>query len=229
VDFRFGALRSQRQARQLVGLQVAKHEALGVRSARLRAFCCGVIMRLFVAIELPSEIKAELASLQKELLQAQAEVSWTKPENLHLTLKFLGEVGTERVKSIEQACLEATRASKPLSLTTHETGFFPNKRRPRVVWAGLQGDLAELQVLQNGLETQLATLSFAREEKAFHPHLTLGRIKTTKNIAQLVSSAEAYQLPTLTFTVSELVLMQSQLHPSGSIYTPHSHARLSTM
>ncbi len=186
-------------------------------------------MRLFVAIELPNEIKAQLASLQKELRQAQAEVSWTKPENLHLTLKFLGEVSSERVKLIEQACLEATRGCKPLLLTTQETGFFPNARRPRVVWAGLQGDSADLQALHKSLEAQLATLGFAREEKPFHPHLTLGRVKTMKNIQQLVSRTEAYQLPLLAFTVSELVLMQSQLHPSGSIYTPLFCAQLGTM
>jgi 2'-5' RNA ligase len=186
-------------------------------------------MRLFVAIELPNEIKDELASLQKELRQAQAEVSWTKPENLHLTLKFLGEVGTERVEQIEQAYAEAARASKPLSLATHETGFFPNLRRPRVVWAGLQGDLDELLALQNKLETQFATLGFTHELKPFQPHLTLGRIKTTKNVAPLVARAEAYQLPTLSFTASELVLMQSQLHPGGSIYTPLSRARFGTM
>ena len=188
-----------------------------------------MVMRLFLAIELPSEIKAELASLQKELRQAQAEVSWTKPENLHLTLKFLGEVDAERVGQIEQACIEVARGGKPLSFAARETGFFPNARRPRVVWAGLQGDLDELQALQTGLETQLATLGFAREMKPFNPHLTVGRVKTTKNVQQLVARTEAYQLPALSFTVSELVLMQSQLHPAGSIYTPLSHARLGTM
>src|SRR5262245_21028233 len=122
-------------------------------------------MRLFVAIELPNEIKAELALLQKALRQAHAEVSWTKPENLHLTLKFLGEVGAEQIKLIEQACLEAARESKPLLLSTHEPGFFPNARRPRIIWVGLKSDSAELQALQQGMEDRLSALGFAREEK----------------------------------------------------------------
>jgi RNA 2',3'-cyclic 3'-phosphodiesterase len=183
-------------------------------------------MRLFIALELPQEIKAELAALQQALRQARAEVAWTKAENLHLTLKFLGEVPAERVEQIAQACRAAAQTCAPLLLTTQGTGFFPDARRPRVVWAGLSGAVPDLLALQRQLAERLVPLGFPREDKPFRPHLTLGRCKSPKNLAQLVARAEAYALPARSFTASELVLMQSQLHPTGSIYTPLQRAGL---
>jgi RNA 2',3'-cyclic 3'-phosphodiesterase len=184
-------------------------------------------MRLFIALEIPGDVKNILAAVQPDLRQAHAEVGWTKVENLHLTLKFLGEVEAAHTNTIMQACVETASQHCGFRLALNGLGFFPNVRHPRVIWAGLKDDSSELQALHKSLEEKFYTLGFTRKEKPFNPHLTLGRIKTAKNVRQLVSRTEAYQLPVLSFTIAELVLMQSQLQPGGSIYTPLVRARLS--
>jgi RNA 2',3'-cyclic 3'-phosphodiesterase len=183
-------------------------------------------MRLFIAIELPSEIKAALAACQEELRQTGAHASWPPPGNLHLTLKFLGEVEATRLPALKQICAEAARQATRFTLITHGLGFFPNANRPRVVWVGLQADTQQLPALQQQLEARLSEVGFPADDKAFHPHLTLGRIKTPAHIRALVECVQAYAFPPLSFTVTELVLMQSQLQPSGALYTPLLRALL---
>lgn len=177
-------------------------------------------MRLFIAIELPDEIRAALAAVQNDLRRAQADVAWTKPDNQHLTLKFLGEVEAPRVPSIIAACQQAVAGIYPFTISLRDTGAFPNLRGPRVLWAGLDQGTAELRQLHAQLEAQLAQSGFAKDDRAFKPHLTLGRVKSMKNVPALVARLTSTPLPALAFTAAEIVLMQSQLHPAGSIYTP---------
>ena len=99
-------------------------------------------MRTFIAIELPEEIQAAIAALQDELRLARAEVSWTKPENIHLTLKFLGEAEEQLIAQVTSACLETAAATAPFTLHVEEAGAFPNASRPRVLWVGLGGGAA---------------------------------------------------------------------------------------
>ena len=165
-------------------------------------------------------IKAALTACQRDLRQASAQIVWPRPENLHLTLNFLGEVEAARLPALQQICGEAARQSTALTLTTAGLGFFPNAKRPRVVWVGLRDETQQLQPLQQRLTGALAALDFAPDDKPFRPHLTLGRIKTPLHLGALVERANAYRFPIISFTVTELVLMQSQLHPAGSIYTP---------
>jgi 2'-5' RNA ligase len=177
-------------------------------------------MRLFIAIELPDEIRAALAAVQNELRCAQADVAWTKPDNQHLTLKFFGEVEAQFVPAITEACQKAVAGIHPFTISLRDTGAFPNLRAPRVLWAGLDQGITELRQLHAKLEAQLAQSGFAKDDRAFKPHLTLGRVKSMKNAPALVSRLTATRLPELAFTAAEIVLMQSQLHPAGSIYTP---------
>jgi 2'-5' RNA ligase len=177
-------------------------------------------MRVFIAIELPDEVKAALAALQSELQKADAEISWTKPENLHLTLKFLGEVEADRIPKVTQACADAAASVGSFSIRVQDTGVFPNVKQPRVLWVGLAEGLAELRTLHNKLDENLHTLGFEKETRAFNPHLTLGRVKSLKNVSAVTAKLLTYKLPELSFHAHELVVMQSQLHPAGSIYTP---------
>jgi len=183
-------------------------------------------MRTFIAIEIPSEIKAALAALQTDLRRADADVSWTKPENIHLTLKFLGEVAEERIVEIEKVCLTLGDESHPFSLRLNDTGVFPNTRQPRVLWAGLSGDIESAAEMQTRLDEMLLLIGFEREEKKFQPHLTIGRLKSNKKTRELLALADAHQLPALSFDVSEIVLMKSELHPAGARYTPMARASL---
>jgi 2'-5' RNA ligase len=177
-------------------------------------------MRTFIAIESPSEIKAALAALQTALRRAGADVSWTKPENLHLTLNFLGEVDERRIVEVEKACIDLAAEFQPFTLRLNDTGFFPNARQPRVLWAGLSGEVENVAEMHRRLDERLSLIGFKREEKKFHPHLTIGRLKSNKKTRELIALTDAYRLPALSFVVTEIVLMKSELHPAGAEYTP---------
>lgn len=181
-------------------------------------------MRAFIAIEIPEEIKTALTRLQNDLRRAKAEVSWTKPENIHLTLKFLGEIEESQASEIAQACAAAEFQSFTLSL--NGAGVFPNARQPRVLWAGLAGEIETLTAMQRRLEDRLAAIGVEGDEKAFRPHLTIGRVKSNRNAREIVARAEAYSLPALSFDVREIVLMKSELHPAGARYTALAKAYL---
>jgi RNA 2',3'-cyclic 3'-phosphodiesterase len=177
-------------------------------------------MRTFIAIELPSEIKSALASLQTELRRAGADVSWTRPENIHLTLKFLGEVDERRIGEVEKVCVASATEFQPFTLSLNETGVFPNARQPRILWAGLAGEIEKTVEMRKRLDDGLSLIGFEREEKDFRPHLTIGRVKSNRKIRELLALAGARQVPTLSFVVTEIVLMKSELHPAGARYTP---------
>jgi RNA 2',3'-cyclic 3'-phosphodiesterase len=183
-------------------------------------------MRTFIAIEIPAAIKTALAALQNDLRRAAAEVSWTRPENIHLTLRFLGEITEQQSQAIAVACEETAAQFPPFTLNLDAPGFFPNTHQPRVLWAGLRGEVEAARQLQLQLEQRLLVIGLPRADKSFQPHLTIGRIKSGKNAGQLVALADLYDLPALSFTVDEIVLMKSELHPAGARYTPLSRARL---
>lgn len=183
-------------------------------------------MRTFIAIEIPSEIKSALAALQTELRRAGADVSWTKPENIHLTLKFLGEVDERRIGEIEKVCVSLAAEFQPFTLSLNDTGVFPNARQPRIIWAGLAGEIEKAVEMQKRLDERIALIGFGREEKAFRPHLTIGRVKSNRKTRELIALADAHRLPALSFVISEIVLMKSELHPAGARYTPMARVSL---
>jgi len=183
-------------------------------------------MRTFIAIDIPSEIKSALAVLQTELRRAGADVSWTKPENIHLTLKFLGEVDERRVGEVEKVCVASAAEFQPFTLSLNDTGVFPNARQPRVLWAGLAGEIEKTVEMRKRLDDGLALIGFEREEKHFRPHLTIGRMKSNRKTRELLALADARQVPALSFVVTEIVLMKSELRPAGAQYTPMAKAPL---
>lgn len=183
-------------------------------------------MRTFIAIEIPSEIRSALAALQTELRRAGADVGWTRPENIHLTLKFLGEVDERRIMEIEKVCVSSATGFQPFTLSLDDTGVFPNARQPRILWAGLAGEIEKAAEMQRRLDERLALIGFEREEKAFRPHLTIGRVKSNRKTRELLALADAHRLPALSFVVTEIVLMKSELHPARARYTLMTRASL---
>lgn len=177
-------------------------------------------MRIFIALELPEEIKAALVTLQNELQETHAHVNWVKHENLHLTLKFLGEVEPEKIVAVTKICAEVAATTPQFSLRLHDAGVFPHIKNPRVLWAGIAGEINFVQSLHKNLDEKLFALGVAKEPRAFNPHLTIGYVKTMKNVPQAVAKLLLYELPALVFEVKEIVVMQSHLQPQGSIYTP---------
>ncbi len=180
-------------------------------------------IRAFIAIELPEEVKVQLRQLQERLKVGKEEaVKWVEPEGIHLTLKFLGNVAWEKVEEISRAASYVAGKVRPFVLWPEGLGAFPNLRIPRVVWVGVSGDLEVLLALQKQLEQVLSKLGFEKE-KAFSPHLTLGRVreKAPHRIRELLGSEiSELEVPEMThFKVTSLSLMRSMLTPGGARYT----------
>jgi 2'-5' RNA ligase len=177
-------------------------------------------MRLFIAIELPPEIKQGIAKVQEQLRTAGANAGWTRPEGIHLTLKFLGEVEESRTDDIKKALAAAVGSNDKLNLSIAGAGAFPNGKNPRVLWLGVTGDVEKLGSLQAAVENAMTGLGFEREERKFSPHLTLARIKFPKprdNWQQKIESIRDVKLGE--FEADRVSLMKSELKREGAVYT----------
>jgi 2'-5' RNA ligase len=176
-------------------------------------------MRAFVAIDIPDPLRACIAALLSELRNHAPNVRWSRPEALHITLKFLGEVPQPKVGEVEN-CLSAVDMEKPqpLEISVRGSGFFPSERVPRVVWLGIEAGPA-LGKLASRVEQSLLPMGFAKEDRPFSPHLTLGRIR---EFGQLGALREQLQrrapLEIGSFVAQEFFLYESKPAPGGSVY-----------
>ena len=178
--------------------------------------------RLFVALEPPDAVRRRLASLAVELRRAAGraaeEVRWVPPENVHLTIQFLGAVPEARLRDVTDALRAAAGGSRPLSLEVRGAGGFPNARRARVVWAGVLGDTAALEALAAELGRRLAPLGFPPEERPFSAHLTLGRARDRRGVPGLAGALASTGEAGAPWRATELVLFESHLSPKGPRY-----------
>lgn len=174
-------------------------------------------MRAFIAIDLPDYIQAALDRAQASFRAASPDARWTRAEGIHLTLKFLGEISDEQVKHVTEALANFERFEK-FSIEVKDFGFFPDARRPRVFWAGLEAPPA-LHELANRVEAAMEQLGFVREQRAFSPHLTLARFKNPRPQPALQELLQQQGERTLgQFEVSEFFLFESKLSPHGAEY-----------
>jgi 2'-5' RNA ligase len=183
-------------------------------------------IRSFVAIELPDDARQALADLQQDL-KAQAPpkaVRWTRPESIHLTLQFLGDVAPNQVEAIAAALRGVCAGRTPFSFQLREVGVFPNPNRPRVVWAGIAELSGALAALQKQVSQALVPLGFEPEKRGFTPHLTLGRAArnaSRQELAELGDLITRFDVGVVgQVTVDHITLMKSDLKPSGAVYTP---------
>ncbi|HZZ85245.1 MAG TPA: RNA 2',3'-cyclic phosphodiesterase [Anaeromyxobacteraceae bacterium] len=188
-------------------------------------------LRLFVALDLPDPVRDALRSFEAGLKRAAGsvarEVKWVEPASVHLTLQFLGSVPEERCAAVEAAVATAAAAARPLGLTLSGSGAFPSASRPRVLWAGVAGDLEPLRALVAGLGRALAPLGYPPEERAFSPHLTLGRARDARGARALAPAlGRAGALAPVSWRCGEATLFRSHLSPSGARYEPLLRARL---
>jgi 2'-5' RNA ligase len=176
-------------------------------------------VRLFLAIELPEDVRSHLVSVRERLAQSLPKISYTKPDNLHLTLKFLGDVEQKKVDAITQS-LELI---KPARIELHARGIecFPHRGPIRIVTAAMDGTLPPLRALVAAIEQRCRFLGFEREQRAYKPHATLGRARPvlSAKLRQAADEATADLWPGPNFAPPEFVLMNSQLSAAGSIYT----------
>jgi 2'-5' RNA ligase len=183
----------------------------------------GSQLRLFVACELPPEMKTALTALQDALRrQGAPPVRWVRPEAIHLTLKFLGSVPAQRVTNISVALAPTVQGIRPLKLSLGSLGAFGGRRGTRVVWVGVDGDVERVAELQRRVEAALERLGFPAENRPFSPHLTLGRVPDHVGGAErerLWDLTKALAVPEAApVTLRELSLMRSILGPGGAAY-----------
>ena len=189
-------------------------------------------MRTFIAIEIPGRLKQNLdRSIEK--LRSDLEdglIRWVRLESMHLTLNFLGEINQDQVRAIQELLVDVASRFSSFSLEIGGYGCFPNNTRPRVVWVGLNPVEGELLRLQSELATQLETIGFMREQRDYHPHLTLGRVRkglSGDDMGSISRWAQEADIGAMgRFEVETIRLIRSVLQPDGASYTNLHVAKL---
>ena len=178
----------------------------------------GGAIRAFVAVELPGEIHDRLAAVMRELARHRAAVRWVRDDNLHLTIKFLGNVSAEALDALRADLTTALRDTPPLAATVRGLGVFPDPRRPRVVWAGI--DCAPLATVATAVDAAAARVGVARETRPCSAHVTLGRVGSPARWAPLGHEIAARAAECLgAWTLDALIGFRSDLRPGGALYT----------
>lgn len=182
-------------------------------------------IRAFIALELTPEVQRQLAHIQNELKKSGADVKWVKPDGIHLTLKFLGNISLQLIEEVKKVIEQLAKSYKPLKLKVGRLGAFPKIDYPRVIWVGInQQD--QLLKLARALEELLLPLGFLREKRLFTPHLTLGRVRSAHNRNQLKELLSSIAFPQIVMQAEKLILFKSTLTPEGAIYQPLHQAKL---
>lgn len=174
-------------------------------------------MRLFFCVELAEEVREALAEVARRCRAALGDGSWVRPENYHLTVRFLGEVPEEEVPRLLEVGRQAARDARPFTLPLEALGGFPQPRASRVLWVGPRSESPEFRELCQRVEKAVQALGFPPEAKEPVPHVTLARFKVPKDLRPLLHG-EALAIPKV--RVERLTLMSSELRPEGAKYTP---------
>lgn len=173
--------------------------------------------RTFVAIELPDRLRDYLSAVGRELGRQlpNNSVRWVKPEQMHLTLRFFGDTALTQVDPLAEALRGALAGQTAFSLKLSQIGAFPNRKRPRVIWVGIGGALAQLRQVHHGVESAAATLGFGPDRRKFNPHLTLGRVKQVEKVKDKKWGG---RIEPISFEVTAVHLIKSDLTPHGPRY-----------
>jgi 2'-5' RNA ligase len=176
-------------------------------------------LRIFVAVELPTECKKILKDLQDELQTIDTDVKWALPENCHITLKFFGNVEEPKIKSITDIMDDNTRDLASFPITAEHIGAFPSIERPQIIWAGISDGHDLLKNLAGSLESDFAKTGFLPETRHFNAHITIGRLKSHHNARNLISKLTSIKAPSIKIPVQHLTLYQSVLSSQGPAYS----------
>jgi RNA 2',3'-cyclic 3'-phosphodiesterase len=177
--------------------------------------------RTFCAIELSDHVRAQLQEHIRRLREDYplASVSWSKPENVHLTLKFFGNVPTPNLSKISTAASRVAKDFSSFQIRIGSTGVFPRRSRPQVLWIGVEDSSGRLSDLQQRLEEEFAREGFAKEDRGYRPHLTIARLRRPEDARQLAEAHIQTKFSFIEVPVNEFVLFRSELSPKGSLYT----------
>ena len=177
-------------------------------------------IRCFIAIEIPETIQNQLARIQGTLRNQIRKASWVKPGNIHLTLKFLGDVNPHDLEPIGEAIEGVARRHRSFALRIGGLGAFPNFARPRVLWAGVRAGGDRISVLARDINVALSDCGFPLDTKRFNPHLTIARLKERIDLRPYTNQYRQYdRIQGAEMSVNSISLIQSQLQPTGAIYS----------
>ena len=176
-------------------------------------------IRSFIAIDTAPEVKAVIIEVEEKLRATDAEVRWESIEKFHITLKFLGNVDETKLHSLENRLEEELTPFFAFRMTYQGVGCFPTQHHPRVIWIGAENEDGTLTRIQETIEGVSESFGFLREERKFHPHITIGRVKGLRNLKTLVSELGNTTFAPHSSLIKEVLIMKSDLKPSGSVYT----------
>jgi RNA 2',3'-cyclic 3'-phosphodiesterase len=179
------------------------------------------VWRVFCAVELPAEVRKQLEEHVLKLRKAVPDVaaSWSRVENIHLTLKFFGNVALDRIPVISAAASRAAGEFSAFRIGVGNTGVFPRPSRAQVLWIGVSDPSGKLSAMQERLENECAAEGFPKEARAYRPHLTIARIRRPESARRLVDAHLQMNFPITDIEPNELILFRSELNPKGSKYT----------
>ncbi|MBN2831455.1 MAG: RNA 2',3'-cyclic phosphodiesterase [Candidatus Omnitrophica bacterium] len=179
-------------------------------------------MRTFIAIALPKDIKERLTSIQDKLKKCGADIKWASPENIHLTLMFLGEVSRDKLNSVIKTTEEIMQDKFQFKIRLSTLGVFPNTKHPKVIWAGVEEGDREIRALNYSLKEKIEKLGMPKEENKFSSHITLGRTKSLTNKDALIdllnSLKDEFCKERSEFIAGKITVFKSTLTPNGPVY-----------
>ena len=176
------------------------------------------MIRTFIALPLSEKVISAMAGVQRQLMDSGAEVKWDGPEKFHITLKFLGDTDSSLVSEMSDRLRKSIGNSPAFELNFVNLGGFPNIDRPRVVWIGA-AESQQIIRLQSQVERVCTALGFATDDRAFHTHITLGRVKGNRHLERLTASLKSITFEPLLARCTEVHFVRSELRPTGSVYT----------
>jgi len=178
------------------------------------------IIRAFIAVDLPDILLEFFKGIQTRLKNHGLELAYTRSENVHITLKFMGNINKDLIPEISRMMEKSVIGSEPMLLSVKGIGAFPSVKRPNVVWLGINGDIIPLEKLYHNLDHHLRLIGFKKEKRRFKSHLTLGRVKRRIDSKKLIDAIKSFgMLESETSIIKTISLVKSDLKPSGPIYT----------
>jgi 2'-5' RNA ligase len=177
-------------------------------------------IRTFVAVEMPADVQKQFREVQTALRRTDAHVKWVEPHNIHATLKFLGDVAEDQLEGLYEGVTKGVVGCAPFEIRLTQIGAFPDLKRPRVVWIGVDAGKEKLIELQKNVEEAISLHGFPKEDRKFSPHLTIGRVKSPRGVDDLVTAIKETPFESNSIGIREVVVMKSTLTPEGPIYAP---------